>query len=486
MNIIYKVGLLTFLSSVLIPVNGQENQVNPRKINTPYERTKPLITYEGEIVVVTPAHSTGPIINPGKGWVGYGTPANQPAEVLNMVSMGYTRYSWGSIEPEEGKFNWDRIDNDIKAWADSGKTFAFGIMGASTHSRDFWVTPKWVFDAGAKYDTFNLNDPKLATTGIPGLKLVPAFNDRIYIEKLKKFINALAERYDGNPDIAFIDIRSYGNWGEAHMHPFGKPELTPDEFKKHIQIHRDAFKKTLLVVPGGKKEYNELFDWAVSVGVGMRRDGILGNSNGSETARCDGKMPGVFEFFGNYEMMVERGWWYGKGEKGYGYRLDECVERGKPSYCDLSRGGKSGLNMMKSEPVLVNELTNRIGYHFVLLEAKYPKVLSKAKPAGLSLTWENRGVAYIFIPVKVSYALLTKAGKVADICDATASIPSKWKSDTPVMVTDNVSFRNAPKGDYILTVGIRRPFDDMKPSVKIGIEQKSYDGWYELGPVKIK
>jgi hypothetical protein len=82
--------------------------------------------------------------------------------------------------------------------------------------------------------------------------------------------------------------------------------------------------------------------------------------------------------------------------------------------------------------------------------------------------------------------LLDREGKVVDLCDATASIPSKWKSDTPVAVTDNISFTKASKGDYILAVGIRRPQDDLKPSIKIGIDQKSYEGWYELGPVKIK
>lgn len=466
---------------------GQEASVKPRKLNTPYERKTSLITYNDKTVVVTPAHSTGVIVNPGKGWVAYGSCEGQPQEVLDIVSLGYTRYRWGNIEPEEGVYKWEIIDKDIKEWANKGKPFSFGVACASTHSNDFWVTPKWVFDAGAKYDTFNLNNPKLQPMGTPGPKLVPVFDDPVFMNKLENFIKALAARYDGNPNIAFVDIRSYGNWGEAHMYPFGKPDISVEDFKKHIQIHRDAFKKTLLIVPSGNKKFDSVYDWAVSVGVGIRRDGILGNSNGNETLRCDGKMPGVFEFFGHYELMKQLGWWDGKKDKnGYGYRLDECVERGKPTYCDLSRGGKSGLNMLKNETELINELANRLGYHFVLTEAKYPMSLRKNKLANISLSWENRGVAYIFIPVKVSFALLSADGRVVDLCDAATSIPATWKSDTPVSVTDKLLFSKAAKGNYTIAVGIRRPNDELKPSIKLGIELKESNGWYELGEIKVE
>jgi len=253
-------------------------------------------------------------------------------------------------------------------------------------------------------------------------------------------------------------------------------------------MHRDDFKKTLLVLPSGSKPaFLPVYDWAVSTGVGIRRDGICGNSNGNETIRCAGKMAAVFEFFGNYELMKKLGWWDGiKDKSGNGYRLDECVERGMPTYCDLSRGGTSGLNLMKSEPVLINELTNRIGYHFVLMEVKYPKVIFRGKTVAVSVTWENRGVAPIFIPVKAAFALLASDGRVIQVCDASTSIPSSWKSDTPLTLEDKIVFKNAKKGDYLLAVGILRPNDGLRPSIKLGIDQKSYNGWYELGPVKVR
>jgi hypothetical protein len=440
-----------------------------------------------KMVVVTPDISDRAIVNPGKGWVAYGKAENQPEEVLAIVSLGYSRFQWGDIEPEEDVYRWEIIDNAIKSWSDAGKQFSFGVMCASSHSRNFWVTPKWVFDAGARYDTFELKSTKLSTEGIPGPKLVPVFDDPVFLKKLENFIKALAARYDGNPGIAFIDIRSYGNWGEGHMYPFGKPDITAEKFKEHILIHREAFKKTLLQLPTGKHpEFIPVQEWAVSIGVGLRRDGICGNSNGSEVMICEGKMPAVFEFYGNYEMMKSLGWWDGKKDKeGRGYRLADCVEIGKPTYCDLSRGGQSGLKLLKEDSLLVRKLTNRLGYHLLIAEAKYPEKISQGIPASISIKWMNRGVASIFIPVKVSFALLTKDGRVSEVCDGIVSKPALWNPDVAVNVEDMLQFKSTPAGDYTLAVGILQPDDGMKPSVKLGNELKAKDGWYELGPITI-
>jgi hypothetical protein len=440
------------------------------------------------MIILNPGISDSVLLNPGKGWVAYGPATQQPTEVLNMVSMGYARYRWGNLEPREGVYNWEPIEKDIRSWAELGKDFAFGVACASTHSTDFWVSPGWVFEAGAKYDTFHLKEARLNTTGVPGAKLVPVFDDPVFMEKLNNFIKAMAEHFDGHPNIAFIDIRSYGNWGEGHMYPFGKPDISADKYREHIEMHRSAFKQTLLVIPSGmKKEYQPLFDWAVSVGIGIRRDGICGNSNGSEVLRCNGKMPGVFELFGHYDLLKQQGWWYGNKDKnGYGYKLDECVETGKPTYCDLSRGGNSGLSLIREEPELIRTLANRLGYHFVLLEARFPEILKLKGNNKVSMKWENRGVTQIYMPCEVVYALLDNEGKLVDTCPSTARTPVNWLSDATVELSDNPVFTKAKKGNYLLAVGITRPNDGNSPSIKLGNTLPMKNGWYELGEIRLK
>ncbi|MGL6194606.1 MAG: DUF4832 domain-containing protein [Thermoguttaceae bacterium] len=435
-------------------------------------------------LVIKPSEAA--VVNPGKGWILYGHADWHPQELVDLAMTGYERFSWGDIEPEEGVFRWEFIDDFLKTWTDRGKQCAFGVMCANTHSKNFWTTPKWVFDAGAKYSRFDLSDPKMATTGTPGEKLVPVFNDPVFMAKLEKFIEALAARYDGHPGIAFIDIRSYGNWGEGHMYPFNKDEITPKEYQEHVRIHREAFKKTLLVLPVGSKEsthFIPVFKWAIENGVSLRRDGICGNSDGSEVIVCDDKMASVFELFADYKMLRELGWWEGvKDQNGFGYTLAECVENGKPTWCDLSRGGKSGAELLADAPDLVRKLNNRLGYHFVIQNAKFPKQIKSETEFPVWLMWLNSGVAPMYVPAKVSFALLDQDKSPAAVIDATNTNLRHLKSDTPCLVKEMIRFDNIPAGRYTLAVGICKESEN-EPSIKLGIELPQTGNWYELGSV---
>ena len=69
-------------------------------------------------------------------------------------------------------------------------------------SKNEYVTPKWVFDEGAKSYKYK--------TLLGVTQIVPKWNDKIFLKEVNNFILALSERYDGNENIAYIDIRSYG------------------------------------------------------------------------------------------------------------------------------------------------------------------------------------------------------------------------------------------------------------------------------------
>jgi hypothetical protein len=201
-------------------------------------------------------------------------------------------------------------------------------MNLSTHNTNPFSMPRWVFEAGAQYRLEELNEVKTGTTGIVGVKAVPVFDDKIYLQKLEKFFLAMGKKYDGDPRLTFINIRLFGNWGEGHIYPFSDKALPGEVPKRHIQLHLNAFKKTQLILPYRIKEYEPIYDWAVTQGIAIRRDGVGGNSDGRETIRCIGKTPAVFELFGSYDFHKQQGWWDGKTVNGHGYTLADCVEMG--------------------------------------------------------------------------------------------------------------------------------------------------------------
>ena len=446
---------------------------------------QPTLARQGHAFILQPKPTTGPVVNPGKGWILYSKPDQTPAESLAIGSLGYARYTWGSVEPKEGEYHWEIIERDLNAWAKLGKQFAFRIMGANTHAKDFWVTPKYVFDAGAHYTEFELKNPKLETLGTPGTKLVPVFDDPIYMQKVEKFVRALAAHFDGNPNLAFIDIGSYGNWGESHMYPLSKNEISPAKYQEHLAIYRNAFKQTQLEVCFGREIYKDVFEWATKNGIGMRCDGIGANRDGSEVLFCEGRLPAVFEFYAAYETMADLGYWYGrKNQYGYGHRLKDCVETGKPTWCSLSDKQK-GLKLLAEERPLVEALANRLGYHFVLQQIQFPAEFTRSHPAVLESKWENQGVAPIFIPAALWYVLLDDQGEVVDECVATAAKPSAWTPGRAVDVRDRVAFNKARPGTYALAMGLKRP-GLTEPTIRVGIDVKSSHGWQLLGKVSVK
>jgi len=447
----------------------------------------------GGLMSIQPPPSKGALVNPGKGWSASGMPDKQPAEVLELLSMGVQRFAWADLEPQEGQFDWTRVERFLEAWGRLGKVCNLGVMCANTHTRDpeGYVTPRWVFAAGVGKHTLQL-EPKNSAQGTPGQKIAPVFDDPVFLAKFAQFLQAFAAKYDGDPRIAVLDIRSYGNWGECHMSPFKVPDIAPEQFRKHVEMHVDAFHKTQLCLSrnshlGKFGPLKEVFDWAVlQKHIAPRRDGICGNSDGSETAIGLGIAPGVFELFGDYEFCKSRGWWDGqKDRNGCGFRLEECIENGKPTWVDLARGGKSGQQLLQENRELVQRLTNRIGYHFHLQRASFPRQISGGSAAA-EFTWINQGVAPIYVPCAVAVALLNDMGQPVATCWPAACRPAKWTPGQQVAEKAALHWTGVPAGSYRLAVALTRARDDATPYIRLGSDLPDEHGWAVLGAVSCR
>lgn len=416
---------------------------------------------EMQTVVPKPLHE--PVINPGKGWISYGRPDRARSEEAKLCSLGYNRFEWGSLQPKEDKFDWAPIDGFIKDWAEHGKQVAFGIMIANTHSdaKDGYTTPKWVFEAGVGERVQTIREGEDAMKGKPGIYHMPKnFNDPILLKKLDAFLKALAERYDGHPSVAFIDIRSYENWGEGYH-------------ADHVTLHKNHFKKTWLCQSTQKPDYAE---WCASRGVACRRDGI-GGSKGQELKPAIGRVPAIFEFWGPVWYLKERGWW-NEGEL-----ISSAIEIGKPTYVEFIR---SSPEFARDYRHIIDKATNRIGFHFVLEKAEYPTRIKKGQPAEIKLAWMNKGVSKIFVPCVTKLALIDAKGKVAAVANVEGSDPATWLPDKSTPETSKVTFTGTNlRGVYKLAIGLANSAESDKPVFRIGIDTPMVDKWHVLGQVQI-
>lgn len=418
-----------------------------------------------DTVTIQPARDDAMLVNPGKGWVQYyGT----DKYTKDYISVGYTRWAWSVIQPKEDEFNWKEIDGFIKQFKQYGKKTAFGVMSVSTGLGQY-VTPKWVFDAGAA--PLAVPDDSSPT----GRQIIPkTWDDPVFLEKLAAFVRALGRHYDGNPDIAFLDIRSYGNWGEGHIGMLKAPGIVltpPENLKEHYLLpYIKAFPHTRLIVPWGYDGYNAVYDWAVAQGAGIRRDGILSewSKDGSECLRAYGHQPAVFEYCSGYDDMKKTGWWKPDTLKG------TYFSGGRPTYMQWNP------QVFEENRDFCLSLGNYVGYHFILEKAILPRSVTPAGRLQFQLQWLNDGVAPLYEPCSVALAFLDGHDKVVQKQWLNESSPKTWVPGQSKTETLSVGLTSLPAGSYKVAVGLFLSQDDPLPAYRLGIQGRTADGWYVL------
>lgn len=260
--------------------------------------------------------------NPGQGWLCF-APAMRPIEDSHVnYGAGYERFEWKDIQPEENKFDWERIDRCLRNFQKAGYPFYFRIMCANYHSKGRYSTPEWVFKKGAKGIEFGVLKTDVNYKADPNnpawkqKRVAPIFDDEIWLAEHEKFIKAMAERYDGHPALGGIDLGSYGNWGEWHVEMLPLEEATLATRKRIADMYLKHFKKTTIL---SLTQDAEILEYNIGEGegsrVGMRRDGIGSKKymDDWETSKKYGHIkkipeiwkykPIVFEWINNYRML---------------------------------------------------------------------------------------------------------------------------------------------------------------------------------------
>jgi hypothetical protein len=426
---------------------------------------------------ITVLEDTNTIIwrNPGKGWVYYGTsfPTSQPASIQAMINVLYFRPTWATIEPTENNFNWAYIDDAITSAKNNGVKVAFGFMNADVEPYITPnATPQWVFNAGASYYIVGTNG------GYAGTNFTVPYwtNNPVFFAKMNAFITALGQRYNGNTNIAWIDVRNFGEWGEGHLgnistdtngRSIGYPSVGDLE-TNYFLPYLNAFPSTQLVIPWGTASYNPAYVWAVQQGTGMRRDGIPDWNNGSDITFASGYGPGVIEYSDGYDNLVSKGIWNESV-------VAADILRAKASYSEISWG-----SFLPTETNFMAGLQNQIGYHFVLQNVTIPQWLSSVSPNALTMNWTNKGVTCLYEPCSVAMALLDGGNNVVGKSWLAGVNPELNWAPGPISMASTMSFNGVPSGNYQLAVGLFTSTNQTQPNFQLGNQGRTANGWYVI------
>lgn len=404
-----------------------------------------------DIKVTRFQESDSVISNPGQGWM---TMRQSPEPGMRFpYSVIYRSFNWADAEPAPGKINWALLDEVIDAWKPAGATVSFRVMPTNPHSKGYYASPKWLFDAGCKGFEYVRGGGTFG--GAPIKRIEPDYSDPLYLKYHGEFIAALGRRYDGDPRIEFIDIGSYGYWGEWHT-----SNWAPREVKKQIiDFYLKAFKKTQLVF---MTDGADMLQYGLDQGTGMRRDGVGSTWHEQNWIGSDryAKVPGMAEAWKHHPIIFE---WYG--------RYDYLVSQGW-SFA-------SGVNfMLRNHVTLINDnvgtvpedafpqlqkLARLAGARFVIREISHPSHANAADTVTLRFKLANKGVGKLYYPYVMQLCLLDSEGDQVSSTVAKAD-PLAWLPGEHDFAESLAIPAGLKLGEYTIAAklidpdGTRRPF----------------------------
>jgi hypothetical protein len=136
--------------------------------------------------------------------------APELSELKNPAVYGVSwRFRWKTIEPREGQYNWELIDQALQFSSNAGKKVILRVI-AGMH------TPEWVYQAGAK--PFDFSNTDLFHSDIYQKSLrMPLPWDDVYLAKWEGFNQAFGKRYNGNPHVYSIPMSGGGHIDEMNL-----------------------------------------------------------------------------------------------------------------------------------------------------------------------------------------------------------------------------------------------------------------------------
>jgi len=162
----------------------------------------------------------------------------------NIEARGsLVRVKWSELEPQQGIFDFSKIDSQVEIIKAAGKEWSLGLIGGSS-------SPNWLIEESGA-DSFEIlfrNEPVI----------IPKIWDSIVNEKLKILATALADKYKGDSSLTLVYIPQMTSNGiEGHFNGVKSdvliaagftPDLWVESVKETAHIFANAFTNKAIAV----------------------------------------------------------------------------------------------------------------------------------------------------------------------------------------------------------------------------------------------
>ncbi len=387
----------------------------------------------------------GPLSNPHKGFTvptggawtfvpefEYGPYGSLNNRAWDLVSYGSGYQQWNKLNPAKGVYDWTELEKLLNALAEHNMTYALRVLPytPSFIKSDFppqeeydW-TPPFVYEMGAKKIQIDLR-------GTDFHAYAPVWDDSIYIWAAKEFAKALAEKYDGDPRIEYIDVRTFGEWGEWHTsHMLGSVMPADSVLKDMLDYYASVFKKTQLVLPSNG--FGDVYTHALDLGITKRDDGFIGIPGRPDTLlrAYNANLPTIAENIAGYRTMLANDDLIPGGtQKWTAERWVDAITTAHLTYYVLDQDNDCGYYFYKDNKALADSMSKVIGYNFTVTQAELQTVTAADTATGnvatntLNITVKNTGVAPCFFDVYLVAEFVDSTGTAIAQLGKTVRIP---------------------------------------------------------------
>lgn len=361
-------------------------------------------------ITVTPEDTGEALINPGMGWVLYFYDQHlgrygarlAPHDTMDDfpgASVVYMAVPWAFLEPREGDYNWSLLDTPAQRWISKGRQIALRFPCCEPFYE--YAAPPWLREAGAVFHPFDATArtrkwvKELLGVESPARCHAPDYADPVFLARHAAFLAAAAQRYDGNPRVAFLDVGSFGTWGEGHTYlSCGRP-YPPEVKRAHLDMYRKAFTRTLLVAGDDllkidQRDHEPLVRAAVEAGMALRDDSVLVDSL-ARTAESENM---ARSFWPRKPVILEpahygqaKNWWNTWGD---GSPYLDAIERYHASYAGVHWWPRE---FLEENRAIIRRINQRLGYRIRPTSVSWPASAAPGAPFPVRWNWQNAGVA---------------------------------------------------------------------------------------------